>query len=109
MGRLESSGPSTSSRRSGGVRAPSWSHPGPTRPAKNGTIAPAWWVRIFRSGWRSNTPEKTTRDMNAEVSYGHPEDPPDLEARLLLGDVVGERGAAARVHPDRPDELGHLG
>ena len=57
---------------SGGVRAPSWSQPGPTRPAKCGTMLPPWWIRIFRSGWRSSTPEKTIRAMNAAVSYSQP-------------------------------------
>ena len=56
----------------GGVRAPSWSHPGPTRPEKWGTMLPPWWISSLRSGYRSSTPENTIRAMKADRSYSHP-------------------------------------
>ena len=54
------------------MRLPSWSQPGPTRPSKNGTMPPAWWVMILRLGSRSNVLENTSRAIIAEVSYGQP-------------------------------------
>ena len=53
---------------SSGVRAPKLSMPGPTRPEKNGTIPPAWWVITLQARVARRMPEKTSRAMNTEVS-----------------------------------------
>ena len=42
------------------------------RPAKCGTMPPAWCVSIRRLGWRSKIPAKTSRAMKTAVSYGQP-------------------------------------
>ena len=62
----------TSSFWSSGVRAPSWSRPGPMRPAKCGIMLPPWWMRNLSRGWRSSTPERTIRPMKIAVSYSQP-------------------------------------
>ena len=59
---------SSGAKSSSAVREPSWSQPWPTRPAKNGIIAPMWWQITLSRGSRTKNLANTIRDIATLVS-----------------------------------------